>query len=511
MRKCPSCDAEYAIGDAICANCGAELPAPYETWEDGNEADEVTERLAVAGGESWVEIGAVPPSAAAHFAQQLSWAGIRHQLYPPMDAPQFSRLAETGGQVRLLVPESQAPAAWQVLSRATLTPAQTTILSGAEVFLGETTFNPGTVVLAEGRIIEVLNFALPDPQDGSTFIDLTGDILAAGFIDVHTHGMRGIDVNTAAPEDFRRLSLAAAEYGLTTLIPTTVACAPDELRRVLENLRLAQEQGLPGARLPGLHLESNFISPQFKGAQPLEWLFAPNDARAQEITPILDEYAALLPLVTLAPELPGALDLIGWLCEHDIVASMGHSAATYDEAIAAIEAGATHATHLFNAMPPLHHRQPGLVGAALERDEVFTEVVCDGIHIHPAVVAAVISAKGAERFVPVSDSLRAAGMSTGELTLGGQRVTVTDGVARLENGTIAGSVTTMDAIARFLVSQVGWDLGEALTMAATTPADSLAREDLGRIAQGAAADLVVLDQDLQVRMTLVDGKVVYRR
>ncbi len=178
--------------------------------------------------------------------------------------------------------------------------------------------------------------------------------------------------------------------------------------------------------------------------------------------------------------------------------------------MAAFDAGATHATHLFNAMAPLHHRNPGLVGAALDNDRIFTEVVCDGVHVHPAVISTVITAKGADRFVPISDGLQGAGMREGEFFLGGQHVTVRDGVARLDSGTIAGSITTMDAILRFLVERVGWNLGEALLMCATTPAEALDMQSIGHIAPNAYADLVVLDRELNVRMTFVNGRVVYK-
>jgi N-acetylglucosamine-6-phosphate deacetylase len=299
--------------------------------------------------------------------------------------------------------------------------------------------------------------------------------------------------------------------GITALVPTTAACPADDLRRVLENVQQAHAEGEPGARLLGVHLESNFINPQYKGSQPLENIFTPADPQAEAVKALLDEYQDVVAIVTLAPELPGALELIPWLRARNIVVSLGHSAATYEQAIAAIHAGATRATHLFNAMSPLHHRNPGLVGAALERDEVFTEVVSDGVHLHPALISLIISAKGAERVVPVSDALAGAGTTAGEFTFGGKRVTVRDGVARLDDGTIAGSIVTMDQIVRLYVEQIGWDLGETLSMVSATPAMNLGFERLGRIAQGMFADLVVLDQHLDVAMTMVSGKVVYQR
>ena len=467
MRRCPNCDAAYDEAvDAVCAHCGVDLPAPYEGWgtDEDDDDGEVVNPLPV-------------PGMAAEVLRRLDIGQA---------TPRFT------------------PA-------GTLEPDEITILSGATVIIDDEEFTPGTLVLAGGRIVDVLHTTLPDPRDGTHFYHLPGLTITPGYIDVHLHGMMGINTNSAEVDDLLRFSQEAAEHGLTSIVPTTLACPPAELRRVLSNLREARKRGTPGARLLGAHLESNFISPDFKGAQPRACIFAPDDPQGEDVRRILEEYADEVRIVTLAPEVPGALELIPWLLDHDIIVSLGHSGATYEQAIAAIDAGATHATHLFNAMAPLHHRTPGLVGAALERDEVFTEVVCDGVHVHPAVVSMVISAKGAERCMPVSDSLQAAGMTEGDFDFGGQHVTVRDGVARLDSGTIAGSITTMAQIVRFLVTQVGWNLNEALQMASATPAEGLGIGVLGRMAQGAVADLVVLDADLQVRMTFVAGRLVFQQ
>ena len=467
MRKCPACDAQYDVVDAVCRKCGAELPAPYEDADDTIEEHDAEEGYFVGS-----EAGTAPPANELLAAMGAASMAAVMQRYPP---------------------------------------EQVTVLSGATIYIEDEEITPATVLVAEGRIIDVLRGALPDPGNGAGFIDLTGHILTPGFIEIHFHGMMGIDTNQASANDFIRMSAEAAKRGLTTMTPTTVACPAGELVRILENLRAARKQGFPGARFLGLHLESNFISMEKKGAQPPDYIFAPTDPRGGEILRIIDEYKDEISIVTLAPEVPGVLEVIPWLRERDIIASLGHSTATYDQAIAGFDAGATHATHLFNAMPPLNHRDPGLVGAALERDDVYAEMVCDGVHIHPAVIATTITAKGAERFVPVSDSLQGAGMGEGEqFYLGGQHVTVHDGVARLDSGTIAGSIVTMDGVVRVLVERVGWALPEALYMAATTPADALELTAVGRLAPGAVADFAILDHDLQVRMTMVAGKVAYQ-
>ncbi|MHB0937786.1 MAG: N-acetylglucosamine-6-phosphate deacetylase [Armatimonadota bacterium] len=462
MSKCPKCGTENDVVASICDACGAELPAPYETAladepEEGYFVKEdVDENLGT---------GADPASAYGMAAAAM----------------------------------------------ARFSPDQLTVLAGATIFVGDEEITPATVIVADGRILDVLRGAMPDPANGAKYIDLTGRTLTPGFIEIHFHGLMGIDTNQASVDDFLRMSAEAAKHGLTVMTPTTVACPAAELRRVLENLRKARARGFPGANLIGLHLESNFISMEKKGAQPQENIFAPNDPQAGEMMQVIDEYQDDVRIVTMASELPGALGLIEWLRERDIIVSLGHSMATYEEAIAGFDAGATHATHLFNAMPPLNHREPGLVGAALERDDVFTEMVCDGVHVHPAVISAVITAKGGERFVPVSDSLEGAGLGEGEeFYLGGQHVTVRNGVARLDSGTIAGSIVTMDGVVRVLVERVGWALSEALHMCATTPADALELDVIGRLVPGAVANLTVLDPNLNVTMTMVSGKVVYQ-
>jgi len=459
MSKCPKCGTENDVVASICDDCGAELPAPYETADAGEEG---------------------------YFMKEEVDEGL-----------------DTG--------TAESPYAMAAASMARFSPDKLTVLSGATIYINDNEISPATVIVAEGRILDVLRGAMPDPGNGAKFIDLTGQTLTPGFIEIHFHGLMGIDTNQASADDFLRMSAEAAKHGLTVMVPTTVACSAAELRRVLQNLAKARAQGFPGANLIGLHLESNFISMEKKGAQPPSNIFAPTDPKAVEILDIINEYKDDVRIVTLAPEEPGALGLIEWLRERGIIVSLGHSMANYEQAMAGFDAGATHATHLFNAMPPLNHRVPGLVGAALDRDDVFTEMVCDGVHIHPAVISTAITAKGAERFVPVSDSLEGAGMGEGEeFYLGGQHVTVQNGVARLDSGTIAGSIVTMDGVVRVLVERVGWALSEALHMCATTPADALELDVIGRLAPGAVANLTVLDSSLQVTMTIVSGNVVYQ-
>ena len=217
-------------------------------------------------------------------------------------------------------------------------------------------------------------------------------------------------------------------------------------------------------------------------------------------------------LVTLAPELDGGIDLIRWLVARGHRVSLGHSGATYDQALEAIAAGARHATHLFNRMPPLGHRSPGLVGAILQAEEVAAELICDGFHVHPTLVRTAIAAKGPSRIMAITDGTAASGLPAGaRATLGGEPITAGESAAFLEDGTIAGSILTMDGAFRMLVRKVGLSLVDAVTVCSTTPASELGLTGHGVIAAGAAADLVVLDAQLSVLQTYVGGKLAYTR
>lgn len=384
-----------------------------------------------------------------------------------------------------------------------------TILSGGTVYSAGTVFPVGTVVSEDGRITAVAEGAASDPRDGSTFIDLRGKKLVPGFIDIHTHGIMGMDTNEAGPEEFRKFSAELASHGVTSFLPTTLACSADTLRAIVRNVRPADP--LPGANILGLHLESNFISLKFKGAQPADSIVVPSDRQGAELLEIIEGNVDVIKIVTVAPEIAGGVELIRRLAKRGFIVSLGHSAAAYEEAVAGFRAGALHVTHLFNAMPPLHHRNPGLVGAALEDGNVFAELICDGLHIHPAVIKTVIKAKGFGRVVPVSDALKGTCMEGGHFDFGGRRVTVLNGSARLEDGTIAGSVTTMDAMARLLVQKLGFAEADVFRMLSATAAESLGLKNKGVIKVGADADLVVLEDDLSVGRAIVGGRTVYCR
>jgi len=404
------------------------------------------------------------------------------------------------------------------------------VLSGAEVVLPDRVLSPGTVVVDEGVIVEVKPSG--SAPGGTSNFAFHGHYIVPGFIDVHVHGVEGVDTlggEMPVADIARRLP----KFGVTAFCPTTVACSPSALQGVLDQVRHARETpDTRAARVLPAHLESNFISPEYKGAQPLGCLRNPRAAlkgadrgkagkAAQaprhefdgaEILTEIERGAPDIGIVTVAPEIDGGLDLIEWLTAHDLRVSLGHSGATYEQAQAAIAAGARHATHLFNRMPPLDHRRPGLVGAILQAEEVAAELICDGTHVHPALVRTAVSAKRPSRMMAITDATAGAGLPIGSQTrLGDQTITVNESAAVLADGTLAGSVLTMDRAFEMLVARVGFSPVEAAVMCATTPARELGLVGHGAIVPGAVADLVVLDAQFAVVQTYVAGRLIYNR
>lgn len=376
----------------------------------------------------------------------------------------------------------------------------------------------GALILLDGRIAVIEDGWLFDPHgQDARLLDIQGGYVVPGFIDVHVHGVDGDDT-LDGDDAIDRIAARLPRYGVTAFCPTTVACAPAALRTVLAQVARARRTPKPtSARVLPAHLESNFINPDYKGAQPAVCLRtaagpASGDFSARDILDAIAADRSAVGIVTLAPELPGGLDLVRDLTAAGHRVSLGHSGADYDTAMAAIDAGARHATHLFNRMAPLQHRAPGLVGAVLERQDVIAELICDGHHVHPAMGRVAIAAKGTSGIMAITDGTAASGLEPGSTArLGGQTIHVGAHAATLADGTLAGSTLTMDRVFRNLVSRFGQSLADAARMCATTPAQAMELNDRGVIAAGAAADLVVLDRDLQVMHTIADGEIVYSR
>jgi len=389
-------------------------------------------------------------------------------------------------------------------------------LADADVVLPDRLISPATVVVDGDRIIDVLREA-PARAPGDLYFDLRQHTIVPGFVDVHVHGVEGTD-SLDGGHAIARIASRLPRYGVTAFCPTSVACAPEALRTMLGAVRAARFNRTAGSsRVLPAHLESNFINPEYRGAQPLECLRLPAGSGIEGDfagEAILDEIAAARPdvgIVTIAPEVEGAIPLIRTLTAHGHRVSLGHSGASYEQALEGIDAGARQATHLFNRMTPIGHRAPGLAGAVLEHDEVTAEIVCDGVHVHPTMVRVAIAAKSPARIMAITDATAGAGLPPGSrAALGGRNITVRE-AAYLDDGTLAGSVLTMNRAFALLVNVMGLSPVDAATVCSTTPARALGLQGFGVITAGAFADLTVLASDFTVTQTWIAGDLAFSR
>lgn len=358
--------------------------------------------------------------------------------------------------------------------------------------------------IRDGRITSVGQ--VPHDADDVLTLPDTG-WLAPGLVETHMHGALGRDVMEASPEALDTVSGFLVRHGVTTWLPTTLACPADDLERVLTTVAMRMRSpDSEGARVGGAHLESNFLAARYVGAQPPEFLAPPDDA---ELLEVLRRHQATIRIVTLAPELPGALDLTARLVGMGIVVSVGHTDATLEVVRAAVERGASRVTHLCNAQRGLHHREPGVVGAGLTLEALTCEVIADGIHVHPVVLDIVARCKGVHGTALVSDALPGTGLGPGLHAFGDRHVLIQDGVARLPDGTIAGSILTLDRAVRHARDWMKLDVATAIRMASESPARSAGLVDIGSIEPGKRADLVWFTDALDVRATWMDGRRVH--
>jgi N-acetylglucosamine-6-phosphate deacetylase len=389
------------------------------------------------------------------------------------------------------------------------------VLAGGDIVLPDRILTNASLVIDRGRIAAIeTTRSLPS---GASIVDVRDAFVVPGFIDVHVHGIEGYDTLDGG-DAIASIASRLPRYGVTAFCPTTVACDPAGLRAVLDQVGRART-GRPrgSARVLPAHLESNFINPDYNGAQPRACLRLPNDDRGEgqftgrDILATIESGRADVGIVTIAPELPGALDLVPALVRAGHRVSLGHSGADFEQAVAAIDAGARHATHLFNRMTPLTHRAPGLVGAVLSHDEVNAELICDGFHVHPAMCRVAIAAKGVHGVMAITDGTGGSGLAPGSTArLGGRSIRVSDQAVVLDDGTLAGSTLTMDRAFRNIVTMFHASIAEAAIMCSTTPARAVGLTGFGVIAVGHAADIVVLDRAFRVAKTFIDGEEIYR-
>lgn len=348
---------------------------------------------------------------------------------------------------------------------------------------------------------------LPADEPSYETINAEGLYISPGFIDLHMHGGGGFDTSEGNTTSLRKMSIYHARGGTTSFLPTIAAGPSKVMEKALAAVSAQYLRTTRGASILGAHLEGPYLNPEKAGGQNRAYLRLPD---VREMERFISAADSCLKMVTLAPELPGALDVIKLLNREGIVVSAGHSTATYEQTEEAIRAGMRHAVHLFNASAPLHHRNPGLVGAVLASREVSAEIIADGHHLHPSMLKLLREIKGKRGLVLITDAMSSAGMSDGTYKFAGQEIEVSQGRATLKDGTLVGSTLTMSAAVRNMVLLGGLPLQEAVHMASLNPARALGIEDQkGTIAPGMDADIVLMDRDLNIKLTMVMGEVVY--
>jgi len=351
--------------------------------------------------------------------------------------------------------------------------------------------------------------AIALPRGATEFSAGTGTTVIPGFVDVHIHGAGGHDVMEGTDEAFDAVTATVARHGTTSIVATTVTASPDETCHSVSAIARTAKRGLTPsgssavrAEILGVHFEGPFISAARRGVHPAEWIAAPSVALLERFLDAAGDAARIL---TLAPELPGALELVSAARRSGLVAAIGHTDASYAEAEAAIAAGVRHAAHVFNAMRPFSHRETGVLGAVLTSREVTAELIADGVHVDDAAIRLLLAAKGIDRVVLVSDGTAATGMPDGRYRLGSFEVNVSGGVCRNAEGKLAGSTLTLDRAVRHAVN-LGVSLSDAVRMATLNPATVLGLEARkGILAAGADADLVLLDAQLRVAGAMTRG------
>jgi N-acetylglucosamine-6-phosphate deacetylase len=379
------------------------------------------------------------------------------------------------------------------------------IING-KVILEDCVVDNCTVVFDKNirRIIYPENFKKTH-LDNIEIIDAKGNFVSPGFIDIHIHGAGGHDVMDGSLEDLNIISKFISEHGITGFLPTTMTMDKTKIYKALGAVKIAMHNTLNGAKVLGAHMEGPFISEKYKGAQKKDYILKPG-------IDFIRGYEDVIKIITLAPEEDEDFNFIKQVKKNtNIILSLGHTNANYVIAMDAIKNGVTHATHTFNAMTPLNHREPGVVGAIMNSD-VSAELIADKIHVNPAIFQILLNVKGKHGLTLISDSMRAACMEDDISELGGQRVFVKDNSARLEDGTLAGSVLTLEKAVKNIYENTDLKLYEAVALASSNPAKNInIYKHKGSIQESKDADLVIFDKNFKIIQTIVEGITVYKK
>ena len=360
----------------------------------------------------------------------------------------------------------------------------------------------GSVLIEDGKIKEINPKSISDNLD---IIDGSGLYLSPGFIDVHIHGAGGYDTMDGTFDAINEISKTIVKHGTTSFTPTTMTVSIEDINKSMLSIKKAKDNGTDGAIVLGAHLEGPFISPKAIGAQNPNYLVEPT---IENFNAMVKNAEDAVVSITIAPEIPGAKELIKILSEKGIVCSIGHTKATYEEAIDGIKCGCSHSTHLFNAMTGFTHREPGVVGAIFDTD-ITTETISDGIHISYPSLRIAYKQKTSDKVLLVTDAMRACCMPDGMYDLGGQDVVVKDSAARLLSGNLAGSILTLDKAVKNVYENTNMPLYEVVKMATLNPAKHCkVSHKKGLIKEGYDADLVLFDENINIKKVIVSGKAI---
>lgn len=378
------------------------------------------------------------------------------------------------------------------------------LFAGARVCAPDGVWSPGWLLTGGGRI-EALGPGEPPPVSGVGVVDARDLSLLPGFIDLHVHGGAGAEAMDADGDGLRRMARFHAAHGVTAILPTTWTASQAATRAALEAIAAATGPVDGGATILGAHLEGPWINPTRCGAQDARSIRPPDLSEARRL---LD--TGVVRLVVLAPELPGSAAVIEECRARGVAVAAGHTEAGFEDMVEAVRRGVRHVTHTYNAMAGFGHREPGTVGAALALPELRCELIADGLHVHPAAMAVLARAKGPDGVVLVSDATRAAGLPEGPIDLGGREALHRGGAVRLADGRLAGSVLTLDVALRTFARASGWGWADRWRAASGNAAAALGLMGKGSLVPGGDADLVLLDSDGVVRLTVVEGRIVFR-
>jgi N-acetylglucosamine-6-phosphate deacetylase len=370
-----------------------------------------------------------------------------------------------------------------------------------------TTDIPRGAITIEGSHIQAVEYSEYSVQQQAHIIDASGMIVIPGFIDVHTHGGGGYNLQTTDADEIRAYAHWVPETG-TTSFPIATVGVPGSIpeKQLKTAIEVLDDQG-SGAEAIGIHLEGPYISVEKRGAHLLSWLRMPEESETEQLLQITHGHLRLL---TLAPELPGAAAMIRRLVNAGVTVSMGHTNATYEQTLEAIKLGVTHVTHCFNAMCPLLHRAPGPIAAIAQNEHVRGELIADGVHVHPAAMNALVKLLGPDRIVVITDALSGAGFSETAFEFAGQPAKVIHGAARLTDGTLIGSVLTMDQALRNMLLMTEVTLQQAVGMLTLNPAlAAQVAHRKGRLKKGYDADVLILDQSLMLQATFCKGAITF--